>query len=263
LLWGFDGVEFRNKRAGIDETAGEYLDSIYKAAKKHGLKKVLFGGGKPNVADSDRQTFDSEMDYCMDFYPRAYEMFEFEVCNLLLGTVMNPSSSIPYKDYTRHGSYIARKEHWDNVEKALKMLAGIADEKGFRFAMETHPNYLHDTVGSTMKLAQASGSENIGVNLDYINAAAYPDEISIGEAIEKSGERLFYVHLKNVIKLENGMRIRTGLGDGECNNRHILKSLKEAGYEGPICIEAPREGDREWFARQDLAYMKMIMKEIG
>lgn len=261
--WGFDGVEFRNKRPGIDEKTDDYLEAIHKASKSHGLKTVLFGGGTPDIIDMEPGELENKMAYCLDFYPKAYDMFGFEVCNLLLGTIMNPAPGIAYADYTKHGSYIAKARHWDNGIKALRMLGEIAKNRGFLFAMETHPNYLHDTVESAMKLAKGSGSANIGVNLDYINAAAHPDEISIEDAIEKSDDRLFYVHIKNVIKAGNGVRIRTGLGDGEYNNRHILKKLREAGYEGPICMEAPRQGDREWFARQDLAYLKTVMREIG
>jgi hypothetical protein len=35
------------------------------------------------------------------------------------------------------------------------------------------------------------------------------------------------------------------------------------GYQGPICIEAPRGGDREWFARQDLIYLRSLLDELG
>jgi sugar phosphate isomerase/epimerase len=39
--------------------------------------------------------------------------------------------------------------------------------------------------------------------------------------------------------------------------------LKEAGYDGPICIEAPRSGDREWFAQADIAYLKALLKDLA
>ena len=34
--WGFDGVEFRNRRSAINEDMSSYLESIYKESKKYG-----------------------------------------------------------------------------------------------------------------------------------------------------------------------------------------------------------------------------------
>lgn len=46
------------------------------------------------------------------------------------------------------------------------------------------------------------------------------------------------------------------------NNREFLRLLSVRGYKGPIGIEAPRPGDREWFAKQDIAYLRALMAEI-
>lgn len=262
VAWGYDGVEFRNKRFNLEEDMDIYLDTIYKSSKKYGLKHVIFGGGTPNLMSPDKVSRERDLEYCEKFYPKAYEMFGFEVSNLLIGTVMNPSSEIEYADFTKHGSYIAEDKHWQQGAEGLKRIAVIAEKYGFRLGLETHPNFLHDTVDSAVKLAQMSESENIGVNLDYINACVLPGNISIEDAIEKTGDRLFYVHLKNIIKIEKG-RIRTGLADGEYNNRHIMKRLNESGYQGPICVEAPRPGDREWFAVKDLEYIKTVIKDLS
>jgi len=262
VAWGYDGVEFRNKRFNIEEDMDQYLETIYRASKKYNLKNVLFGGGTPNLMSPDKESRERDLEYCERFYPRAHEMFGFDVSNLLVGTVMNPATEIEYADFTKHGSYIAKKKHWDQGSEGLTRIAAVAERCGFRLGLETHPNFLHDTVDSAMKLAESSGSENIGVNLDFINANVLPGGITIEEALQKIGKRLFYVHLKNIIKLENG-RIRTGLADGEYNNRHIIKRLMESGYSGPICVEAPRPGDREWFAVKDLEYIKSVIRDLA
>ena len=49
---------------------------------------------------------------------------------------------------------------------------------------------------------------------------------------------------------------------GEINHRAYLEKLRDVGYTGPIGIEAPRLGDRLWFAKCDLAYVKELMEEI-
>lgn len=263
VAWGYDGVEFRNKRNVVNEDMNEYLENIYKESQKYGLKNVIFGGGTPDLINDNPKVIEETLEYCEKFYPNAKEMFGFEVCNLFIGQIMNPSKDVEYAEFSKHGSFIAQPYHWERAESGLKFLAKIAEKNDFRFALETHPNYMHDTVDATMKLVKLSDSQNIGVNLDYINANVLPGDISIESALDKIGDSLYYVHLKNVIKIIEGNRIRVGLGDGEFNNRHILKSLFKAGFTGPICIEAPRQGDREWFAKQDLAYMKSLMKDFG
>ena len=63
--------------------------------------------------------------------------------------------------------------------------------------------------------------------------------------------------------MRNGSQLRTLIEDGEINHRHYLKLLKKVGYKGYICLEAPRDGDREWFAKKDIKYVKELMQDIG
>ena len=70
------------------------------------------------------------------------------------------------------------------------------------------------------------------------------------------------MHLKNSIGVGKQDRIHVGLGDGDINNRQLLKMLKEKDYKGPLCIENPRVGDREWFARNDIKYLKTLIEEV-
>lgn len=263
VAWGYDGIEFRNKRNGVSEDMDSYLDCIYKESKKYGLRNVMFGGGFPDAINDSTEVREETIEYCEKFYPKAKDMFGFDVCNLFIGQLLNPSKDVEYTEFSKHGSFIAQKYHWERAKAGLKVLAAIAKKNNFKFALETHPNYLHDSVESTMKLVRLSNSKNIGVNLDYINANVLPGDISMESALETIGDRLYYVHLKNIIKLPAGERIRIGLADGEYNNRHMVKLLIKKGYEGPICVEAPRQGDREWFAQQDLEYIKSLLKDLG
>jgi sugar phosphate isomerase/epimerase len=85
------------------------------------------------------------------------------------------------------------------------------------------------------------------------------------EAFLICGEHIHYVHLKNWYKIAAPLNnaIRCGLADGIINNRELLKRLARLSYKGPVAIEAPREGDREWFAKQDIAYIRALVAEIN
>ena len=72
------------------------------------------------------------------------------------------------------------------------------------------------------------------------------------------------VHLKNAHAINVGdhtVMVKCPLGEGMINNREFLRLLREDGFDGPICIEAPRQGDREWFAQQDIHYLKSVLSD--
>ena len=122
--------------------------------------------------------------------------------------------------------------------------------------------YIHDLPSAAKKLVDMIDNPAVGVNLDYGNAVYFENIPSLKETIEEMGESLYYVHLKNSILLSDGSMLKTSLDDGEINHREYIKLLKDTGYKGPICIEAPRTGDREWYAQQDLKYIKSVIEDV-
>ena len=138
-------------------------------------------------------------------------------------------------------------------------LGQAAADLGFLLALEMHPAYLHDTLDSTLKLVEMTAHSAVGVNLDYVNFTALPKLPSMSETLEQIGEKLYYVHLKNIYVPPSGDRLRVGLSEGQVNHREFLSLIDESGYAGPFCLECPRPGDREWFAQQDLAYARSLL----
>ena len=99
--------------------------------------------------------------------------------------------------------------------------------------------------------------------MDYGNTVYFPNRPSVEETIDIYGDKLFYTHLKNSSPIP-GTKARMGvnLADGEINHRAYITKLREVGFTGPIGIEAPRTGDRIWFAQKDYAYYKDVAKGI-
>ncbi len=234
--WGYDGIEFRGKSSTM--SSEEYIDAIARAVKSSGLKNVVFGG--PRITDPEEG---------MKFYKLAAKNFKLTVCNMAVGMIPG-------------GSAVATKQDWAKGVEDLKMLAKIAEEVGFKFALEIHMGYLHDLPASTMRLLEMLNNPAVGANLDFGNIVYLQDTLTIEDTVAMLGKNLYYVHLKNSYKLPAG-RTAAGLADGAINHREYLKVLDKYGYKGFVCIEAPRAGDREWFARQDIAYLKALMDELG
>jgi len=264
VQWGFDGVEFRRKRTGVEETTEDYLNELEAGVKASGLKHVLFGYPGPLLIKEDAGERAREVEEAVAFYRHVHERFGVRTVNLLTGALHNPDKSIPYFEYTRHGSFIATEEQWQWQVQGCQQMADALADLDIRFGFETHMVYLHDTIEAATKLVEMIDRPSIGVNLDYGNMLEFQQRPSLAEAVRGLGSRIHYVHLKNSAPLRKGAgRLPTALSDGEINNREFVRLLMEIGYDGPICVEAPRPGDREWFARQDIAYLRSVLEELG
>lgn len=264
--WGFDGVEFRRKRFGIEEDHGKYLDALASGVRKSGLRHVSFGAPGVNLMSGDDQQRDAEVNAAATFYIMAHERFGTTIFNTFAGELRNPDAAIPYYDYPRHGSAIATEQQWRWAIDGFKKIAQRIEPLGIRLAFETHMVYLHDLPEPAKKLVDGIGSKAIGVLLDYANIMLFPNMPPLAMIIETLGDRIYYIHLKNLVQLSRiggGAHFPIGLADGEINHREFLRCLQRIGYAGPLCIEAPRPGDREWFARQDLAYLNALLKDLN
>lgn len=259
---GFDGIEFRRKRSGVNEDAVTYLDSVSRAVGKYKIEKVLFGSPGLQKLEGTCAEKEQEMEELTSFYEMASSRFKLSICNTFAGPLMNPDKNIPYSEYTSHGSHTANEEHWKWAVDSFKTLGRLAEKLGFVFAFETHMCYLNDTLESTLRLVKEINCRTVGVNLDYGNLVGFKNVPSLKDCVRNTGDWLYYVHLKNSLASPGEGRIGTGLGEGDINNREYLKILKEAGYAGPVCIEIPRSGDREWFARKDMEYLRKLFEEI-
>jgi len=261
--WGFDGVEFRRKRSRVQETTEDYLNKIERGVRASGLKHVLFGAPGPQLVSADASERQREVEEAIAFYRQAAERFGVTTVNLLTGNIRNPDSSIGYFERTEHGSFIATEEQWQWQVKGCQDMADGLAGVDVRFGFETHPVYLHDTIEATKKLVDAIDRPAIGANLDYGNMIGFEQSPSLEESIRTFGEKLHYVHLKNSASIRGGGRVSTALSEGQINNRQFIKLLMEIGYDGPVCVEAPRPGGREWFAQQDLAYIASVLADLG
>lgn len=261
--WGYDGIEFRCWRVGEQESREEYLDAVAKYTKKYDIRHILFGGPGINVMTQDSDAVRREIDNYKEFLDMAAARMELGVINILTGILIDPNQPMRDDCYDLHGSACAEEWHWEAAAAACRELGEYGARYGVKFAFETHMNYLHDTAASARKLVDKIDLANFGINLDHGNGVYFKNTPPVEEAIDICGDKLFYLHLKNSIALPRGAgRVPTALCDGAINHRPYVKKLFDVGYKGPIGIEAPRPGDREWFAVQDIAYLKALIEDL-
>jgi sugar phosphate isomerase/epimerase len=262
--WGFDGVEFRRRRIGVEETQESYLDQIEAGVRASGLRHVLFGYPGPLLTREDAAEREREVKEAVSFYRHVAGRFGVRTVNLLTGGMHNPDQRISYFDYTKHGSFIASDKQWQWQVKGCQDLADGLSDLPMKFGFETHMVYLHDTIDAVKKLVRLIGRPSIGLNLDYANIVEFSEHPSLEDALESVRGILHLVHLKNSASVRAAPgRVATGLSEGDINTRQLLRTLETMGYQGPLCLEGPRAGDREWFAQTDIAYLKRLLAELG
>ncbi|MBE6589964.1 MAG: sugar phosphate isomerase/epimerase [Ruminococcaceae bacterium] len=263
---GFDGIEFRGalpKELASLLSFREYAEQIAKGKKKYGLSEILFGIGTKECINPDNDVRERDIAETVEKAKIAREVCGSEVCNTYSAWINSPIPTVPKPGYEFHGSAAATSTQWEMIADAYRRIAVELEKIGLRFAFETHMNYVHDLPTQAKKLVDMINSPAVGINMDYGNTFLFPERPTFQEAIDLYGDKLFYAHLKNYITVPGASKkMPTALSDGEINHRAYLEKLHEVGFTGPIAIEAPRPGDRLWFAKYDLFYVKQLMKEI-
>lgn len=261
---GFDGIEFRSNPPkdcnGLSFL--DYIDQIAKAKKKYGLTAILFGIQVENTLSTDKDERAAGVQKALEKARIVNDLCGTTICNTLAQYVRSPISTAPKGAVEFNGSAAATQEQWKQTVDSFQQVGKGLESLGVKFAFETHMNYIHDLPAATRKLVDLIDSPNIGINMDYGNTVCFPQRPTLEEAIDIYGDKLFYTHLKNSRPLASGGRIATALSEGEINHRLYLEKLQEVGFTGPIGIEAPRSGDRVWFAQKDLEYFKAVRASI-
>jgi len=262
---GFDGVEFRGKIPVELEGLSfrEYAELIAEGKKKYGLSDIIFGIAVSDCASEDKELREKSISDAIEKAKLAREICGTAICNTQAKWTCSAISTAPASAYEFHGSAAATDEEWKLTADAYCRIADELKKIKVRFAFETHMKHIHDLPEASRKLVDLIGNPMVGINLDYGNIFAFPNRPTVEESIDICGDKLFYVHLKNAFYIPGTTNyIATSLGDGAINHFTYLQKLREVGFTGPICIEAPRSGDRIWFAKQDMEYYKWLEASI-
>jgi len=257
---GADGIEFRRKPGGFPGSDLDYLDEVSRAVDRHPLEWISFGAPGVDLMGEDAARHEREIEAAEKFFRKAAGRFPLRIVNTFTGDLRNPDPAQSVYDYSRHGSALATDAQWEAAIAGFRRLGALAGDLGFRFAFETHGLYLHDSVEATLRLVRGIASTHVGVLWDHANLMLFPKAPAFSEVIQSAGDHLFYVHLKNLLVPPPQFVAVSSLSGGILNIRDQLGHLRKAGYDGPLCLEAPRAGDREEFLREDLDYLRRLLR---
>lgn len=255
-FYGYDGVELRGAREGL--TPAKYVAAVQKEMKRTGLSVVMANPCNLNTPCPTERA--QEVEKAIDLLKRAAGI-GVQLFNTMAGSMV--AAGVPYSDFHLNGSGCATWEQWAWAVAGFQQLGAVAEELGVRMAFETHNGYIHDLAKPTAEFLKQINSPAIGANLDMGNIVLNKNGESLQDALAILGDKVYYNHLKNIFKPSVGGYIVCSLKDGVIDNRVWAQTLKDTGNNCPICLEAPRQGDRDLFAKEDIEYFRWVLEGLG
>jgi len=194
--------------------------------KKYGIRcwgAVTLTLGERNLAAKDPKQRAATVDYMKSVVNMVKELEGHEI------TIVPATVGKVVPDGTP-------EEEWAWVVAGLQEVYDLAQKAGVRMALEPlnrFETYFLNRADQAMALAEAVGPD-CGVCIDMFHMCI--EERDIAEAVKTAGPRLVDVHVAENNRLAPGM--------GAVDWAGFVKSLRAAGYDGALTMEAVAPVDR-------------------
>lgn len=169
------------------------------------------------------------------------------------------------------------EEMYSRLVESLQVLGNFAHAHGVRLAVENHFNTMTVSARQSIEISRRIGNPAVGILYDQANLAFTGNE-DFQEAVSLQGEKIYYVHVKDLIFRskdhtfsssdvshpdENERNVTTRIvGEGILDWQSILQILKDRGYDGWLSFEYERRWhpldipDAAIGMRQSAAYIR-------
>ena len=128
------------------------------------------------------------------------------------------------------------------IVAAVRDLANKYKKKNQRLLLETG----QETPVTVLRLIQATGCDNIGINLDTANLILYGKANPV-DALDVFGPYVWNTHCKDGLFPTCGdkLGVEVPLGKGKANIKEVVKKLAKLDYPGPLTIEREIRGEEQ------------------
>lgn len=167
------------------------------------------------------------------------------------------------------------KERVERFSRVLSKIVGMTEGSSIALGIENH-GYQGNDPSFLEAVIDAVSSPRVGLTLDTGNFywAGYPiDEVH--DILKRFSPYVKHTHIKNIKYPDElkGKRREMGweygryvcpIPDGDVDHRKVIGFLKEAGYEGDLCIEDESLGkfgvlERKEVLKKDVNYLKGLL----
>lgn len=157
-----------------------------------------------------------------------------------------------------HAGFIPENAYdplFQEVVVAVRQIAAHLEKKGMEFWFETG----QETPVTLLRLIQAVGLPNLGINLDPANLILYGKGNPI-DALDVFGKYVRNIHAKDGLYPTDPMQLgkEVKVGTGRVRFPEFVRRLKEIGFSGEFIIEREITGEQQ--ARDILATVKYLQE---
>jgi sugar phosphate isomerase/epimerase/lysophospholipase L1-like esterase len=227
------------------------------------LKKLGYAGiGYTGVRDLPRRI-------------KAFKDCGLRVFNLYVGC--NPSNKKrPYdpklidamKQLEGTGAMLWLTVHGKTDDKraaaVIRELADKAAKHGVKIALYPHFGYYIATAPQAIRLVKKVDRKNVGMTINLCHELKSGNGPKLPEIIKASAPHLFQVSINGADHKGGWNKLIRPLGDGEFDVPGFLKTLKQAGYTGPIGLQCYAvKGDQVKNLARSMAAWKIYKKKFA
>lgn len=173
-------------------------------------------------------------------------------------------------------AFLASDYHYAKAAHWLNRCAEEAKRQGAAVVLEIHNVSLVETVDSSLRLLKLIEHDNVGMIHDAGNM--YITDTDYGrESVLKLGKRLFHVHVKDELRVDeagapgtfvNKTRhgeekfLQSRMGEGKADHRPLFEALAETGYAGWVTLECHAPFPPYERLEHDYRFVKQLLAEV-
>jgi sugar phosphate isomerase/epimerase len=262
---GFDMVDFVDAWFPLDGMPGKALDELRSVIADQGMRLVGVSVVRCSVIDPDHGAENL-----------GRVLRSVDAAAHLGAPVMSIGFHRPLTEEQKSGPFWMQQaprdertdEHWRLAADRVRTVADRCARYDISLSLELYEGTLLGDARGALRILEAVGRENVGVNPDLGNLVRVPEPIDEPwhETIALCAGRINYWHLKNYVRLEHPsglvLSAPSPLGSGEIDYRLALALARAGGYQGPLCIEH-YGGDSIWEMEQGREYLATLLEDMG
>ncbi len=157
------------------------------------------------------------------------------------------------------------EKQWDRFINAYSRVVKTAEDKGLRLATHGHrlrKFLLHDCNSYERLFKELPSAAN---GFTFCMGCLHYTADNFKKCIKELADRIFLVHVRDLVKKGNEEIEEVHLGEGEVNIIEAINTLKDINYKGLLFVEhiprIPWEGNKELIAQvQAIGFIKALLK---
>ncbi len=226
---GYTGIEIFGVPQHLPrDVSDETVEQAARALGKQGLEAVTLCTYLGEFAAKSDEESERDLDDLLRYLDIA-EALDCDMIRVMPGGPHDPRD--------------AREDHWGRAAHYLAECCDRALPRGLGIVVENNRG-LSATLDFTLELVAMVDRPNLGINYDPGNLYRMGKYYAI-EALERLGDLVWNVQVKDADKSTGEDRWQLLLGEGQVDYESIVSWLVETEYDGFLSAECHREPDEQ------------------